>query len=39
MKMINYCGYKVSEKANEKNFRAVHRYFDHGNMIFDASFY
>ncbi|CAD8049956.1 unnamed protein product [Paramecium sonneborni] len=39
MKMINYCGFKVPEKANEKNFRAVHRYFDHGSMIFDASYY
>lgn len=37
--MIIYNGFKVAEKANEKNFRAVHRYFDHGSMIFDASFY
>lgn len=37
--MIIYNGFKVAEKANEKNFRAVHRYFDHGSMIFDTSFY
>lgn len=25
--------------ANEKNFRAIHRYLDHGSCIFDASYY
>lgn len=39
MKMIDYAGFKVPEKACEKNFRAVHRYIDHGACIFDASYY
>ncbi|KAM3139445.1 hypothetical protein pb186bvf_008470 [Paramecium bursaria] len=39
MKMVNYYGFKVAEKANEKNFRSVHRQVDHGCVLFDASYH
>jgi Ribonucleases P/MRP protein subunit POP1 len=38
MKMIEYWGYKVAEKANEKNWRAVHRYETHGCCVNDISY-
>ncbi len=39
MKMMDHFGYKVAEKSIEKNWRAVHRYEEHGVAIFDMSYY
>lgn len=39
MKMIDYYGFKVAEKANEKNWRAVHRYESHSCCVNDISYY
>ncbi|KAM3127253.1 hypothetical protein pb186bvf_020673 [Paramecium bursaria] len=39
IKMVNYYGFKVAEKANEKNFRSVHRQVDHRCALFDASYH
>lgn len=39
MKMIDHFGVKVADKSIEKNWRAVHRYEEHGAAIFDLSYY
>lgn len=39
MKMIDYQGYQVGLRANEKNWRAVHRYESHGCCVSEMSYY
>lgn len=35
----SYFGFRIAEKANEKNWRAVHRFEEHKSFIYDISYY
>ena len=39
MRMIEYFGFKVAVRSNEKNWRAVHRYEQHRSCIYNMSYY